>query len=80
MTRRPAGDIAAHQCIDGIGDLALGQPAHLGDEAGDLLKVLIEGLGGVFGSSALSPPENSVAGLAEATRDIILRPLIAKDW
>ena len=54
--RRIAGDdalgavgVAARQRVDRVGDLLLGEPAHLGDHAGELLQVGVEGLGGVFG-------------------------------
>ncbi len=40
-------DIAIDQRLDGIGDLTLRKPAHLGDLAGDLLQIGIERLGGV---------------------------------
>ena len=40
-------EIALDQRLDGIGDLPLGEPAHLGDLAGDLLQIGVERLGGV---------------------------------
>ena len=43
-------DVAADQRVDGFGDHALGQAAHLGDETGQFLKVAVERLGGVFRS------------------------------
>jgi hypothetical protein len=43
-------DVAVHQCAYRIGDLALDESAHLGDLAGDLLQVGVEGLGGVVDS------------------------------
>ncbi len=40
-------EIAVDKRLHRIGDLPLGKAAHLGDLAGDLLQVGIEGLGGV---------------------------------
>ena len=40
-------EIALGQRLDGIADLLLDEPAHLGDLAGDLLQVGVERLGGV---------------------------------
>jgi hypothetical protein len=40
--------VAAGQRLDRIGDLTLGEPAHLADLAGQLLEIGIEGLRGVF--------------------------------
>ena len=40
--------VALGERIDGIRDLLLGQAAHLGDHAGEILQVDVEGLGGVF--------------------------------
>ncbi len=39
--------VAIDQRLDGIGDLPFGEPAHLGDLAGDLLQIGVECLGGV---------------------------------
>ncbi len=47
MTRSPSSEIALDQRLDGIGDLPLGEAAHLGDLAGDLLQIGVECLGGV---------------------------------
>ena len=41
--------VAARQRIDGVGDLLLGEAAHLGDHAGELLQIDVEGLGDMFG-------------------------------
>ena len=51
---RQAG-VALDQRIDGIGDLLLGEAAHLGDLAGNVLQIGVEGLGGVFGHHDHSP-------------------------
>ena len=40
--------VAAGQRLDRVGDLALGEAAHLRDLAGELLQIAVEGLGGVF--------------------------------
>ena len=40
--------VALGERIDRIGDLLLGQAAHLGDHAGEILKIDVESLGGVF--------------------------------
>ena len=40
--------VALGECVDGIGDQLFGQPTHLGDHAGDVLQVGVEGLGGVI--------------------------------
>ena len=40
-------DVAIDQRLDGIGDLPLRKPAHLGDLAGDFLQIGVERLGGV---------------------------------
>ena len=40
--------VAIDQSLDGIGDLAFHEPAHLGDLAGDFLQIAVEGLGGVI--------------------------------
>ncbi len=47
-------DVAAGQRLDGVGDLALGEPAHLRDLAGQLLQIAVERLGGVFVHHGLS--------------------------
>ena len=44
------GDVAADQGIHGLCDLTLGQAAHLGNETGELLEIVVEGLGRVFKS------------------------------
>ena len=41
-------DVAARQRLDRVGDLALGEAAHLRHLAGQLLQVAVERLGGVF--------------------------------
>ena len=51
-------DVAADQRIDGFDDHALGQAAHLGDQAGEFLQIAVERLGGMFSSHALSPQPN----------------------
>jgi hypothetical protein len=51
-------NIAPDQCIDGIDDHALGQPAHLRDQARQFLQVAVECLGGMFGSHLVSPQPN----------------------
>ena len=43
-------DVAIDQGADGIGDLPLREPAHLGDFAGDLLQIGVECLGGMVDS------------------------------
>ena len=43
-------DVAVDQGLHGIGDLALHQPAHFGDLAGDFLQIGVERLGGVVDS------------------------------
>ena len=44
--------IAIGQGLEGIGNLPLGEPAHLGDFAGDLLQVGVERLGGMVCAGA----------------------------
>ena len=53
--------VAPGERVDRIGDLLLGQAPHLGDHAGELLQVDVEGLGGVLvhchcSSSSLPDP------------------------
>ena len=45
--------VALDQRADGIGDLPLREPAHLGDLAGELLQIGVECLGGVVDSGAV---------------------------
>ena len=47
----PLGErgVALGQRVDRIGDLLLGQAAHLGDHAREILQVAVECLDGVFG-------------------------------
>ena len=53
--------VASRQRIDRVGDLLFGKPAHLGDHAGDLLQVDVEGLGGVFVHHGRHPCRRSCA-------------------
>ena len=48
--------VAPRQRVDRIGDLPLGEAAHLRDHPGELLEVDVEGLGGVFGHCHLFHP------------------------
>ena len=41
--------------VDRFGDLLFGEPAHLGDHAGEILQVDVEGLGGVLVSHGTVP-------------------------
>jgi hypothetical protein len=47
-------DVAAGERLNGVGDLALGEPAHLRDLAGQFLEIGVERLGGVFVHHGLS--------------------------
>ena len=49
ITRWASVGVALGERVDRIGDLLLGKAAHLGDHAGELLQVDVEGLDGVFG-------------------------------
>ncbi|MHC2637108.1 hypothetical protein ACVME5_009793 [Bradyrhizobium liaoningense] len=51
-------DVAADQRVDGIDDHALGDAAHLGDQAGEFLEVGIESLCGMFRTHVPSPQPN----------------------
>ncbi len=51
-------DVAADQRVDGIDDHALGDAAHLGDQARELLEVGVEGLCGMFRTHVPSPQPN----------------------
>ena len=51
-------DVAADQRIDGFGDHALDQAAHLGDQAGQFLEIAVERFRGMFRSHVLSPQPN----------------------
>ena len=48
-------DVAANQRVDGIGDHALGEAAHLRDQPGQFLQIAVERLGGMFRCHRLSP-------------------------
>ena len=41
-------DVAADQGVDGLHDHAFGKTAHLGNQPGQLLKIAVECLGGMF--------------------------------
>ena len=56
MTRCASSASRSHQRIDGVGDLLLGEAAHLGDLAGEVLQVGVEGLDGVFAMVMPSTP------------------------
>ena len=62
--------IASRQRIDRVGDLLFGKPAHLGNHAGELLQVDIEGLGGMFVHHARHPCRRVRS--AEAAGDVVL--------
>ena len=40
--------VAPRQRVDRVGDLLFGEPAHLGDHAGEILQIDVEGFGGVM--------------------------------
>ena len=54
--------IAPRQRIDRLGDLLFGEPAHLGDHAGEVLQVDVEGLRGVLISHGTCPRRVSRSG------------------
>ena len=71
--------VALGQRIDRIGDLLLGQAAHLGDHAGEVLQVDVEGLGGVFGCvSSFRFLAVFPGASAEAAGDVVLRAPVAR--
>ena len=88
LQRVDGGSIATTRCARSAsrrasastasGDLLLRQPAHLGDHAGELLEVDVEGLGGVFGHYHLRRPGWAPARSAEAAGDVVLRAAIAR--
>ena len=49
ITRRARSASRLASASTEFGDLLLGEAAHLGDHAGEVLQVDVEGLGGVFG-------------------------------
>ena len=48
--------VALGERIDRLGDLLFGEPAHLGDHAGEILQVAVEGLRGVFDHAMVTCP------------------------
>ena len=73
----------AAERVDRVADLPLGEAAHLGDHAGQLLEVGVEGLDGVLARSSdplvLGRAATAQAS-AEAAGDVVLGALVARAW
>ena len=62
--------VAPGERIDRLGDLLLGEAAHLGDHAGEVLQVDVEGFRGVM--SAMTRSCVLIGASAEAAGDVVL--------
>ena len=78
MTRSRQLAVALGQRLDGVGDLLFGEPAHLGDLAGELLQIAVESLDGVV--DHWSCVSSVLPRLPEAAGDVVLRALIVAAW